>query len=188
MSSHHIVKEKQEPALFIQDLGKFDLEFLGQLLEWSPSVFVGDAAYELVSSLGIKIDYLIAENTIENLQENTQYIKIDPTKLDLVLNYLVKNEYPAVNVIGHGKRFDDIYPFLSQINVVLFTATQKTYPIKPHFKFWKAKGTLLEIEVIKYFETTNLRPLENGLLEVIEDGFVEVNFSGDYLFLSEFLN
>ncbi|RZK41505.1 MAG: thiamine pyrophosphokinase, partial [Pedobacter sp.] len=40
MSSHHIVREKQEPALYIHQLGNFDEEKLGQLLEWSPTVLV----------------------------------------------------------------------------------------------------------------------------------------------------
>ncbi|RYD76847.1 MAG: thiamine pyrophosphokinase, partial [Sphingobacteriales bacterium] len=29
MSSHHIVKEKQEPALYIDELGNFNEEYLG---------------------------------------------------------------------------------------------------------------------------------------------------------------
>jgi hypothetical protein len=40
MSSHHIVKEKQEPALYIHHFGNFDEEYLGQLLEWSPTLLV----------------------------------------------------------------------------------------------------------------------------------------------------
>lgn len=187
MSSHHIVKEKQEPALYIQDLAGFDPELLGQLLEWSPSVFVSDTAFDEVSSLGIKIDFVVAEQADFSLQESTAVVPLNAAHLDEVLQHLIHLEYSAVNIIGTNKKFDDIYPFLSKINVVLFTATQKTFAIKPGFKVWKAKGTRLEIEVIKYFETSNLRPLENGQLEVIQDGFVEVSFMGDYLFLSESL-
>ena len=56
MSSHHFVKEKQEPALIIADLDGFDEEYLGQLLEWSPTVLVPSHLVEKVISLGIKID------------------------------------------------------------------------------------------------------------------------------------
>ncbi|MFD2144372.1 hypothetical protein [Mucilaginibacter antarcticus] len=38
MSSHHIVREKQEPALLVLGLDGFDEEQLGQLLEWSPTL------------------------------------------------------------------------------------------------------------------------------------------------------
>lgn len=42
MSSHHIVREKQEPALLIMDLNGFNDEHLGQLLEWNPTVLVNE--------------------------------------------------------------------------------------------------------------------------------------------------
>ena len=38
MSSHHIVREKQEPALLVLGLNNFSTELLGQLLEWNPTV------------------------------------------------------------------------------------------------------------------------------------------------------
>ncbi|RZK50695.1 MAG: thiamine pyrophosphokinase [Pedobacter sp.] len=185
MSSHHIVKEKQEPALYIQDLTQFDLELLGQLLEWSPSVFVAVDAYEQVNSLGIKVDFIVSLKKLEPTQESTAVINLDPSDIGAFLKHLIALDYPAVNIIGLNKKFDDVYPYLNQINIVLFTPTQKTFAIKPGFKVWKAAGTILEIEILKYHETSNLRPTDNGQLEVIKDGFIEVNFSGDYLFLSE---
>ena len=38
MSSHHIVRERQEPALLITDVYSIDPELVGQLLEWSLSL------------------------------------------------------------------------------------------------------------------------------------------------------
>jgi len=61
MSSHHIVREKQEPALLILELGLFEEEHLGQLLEWSPTVLVNDASAEKLHSLGIKFDMLLTQ-------------------------------------------------------------------------------------------------------------------------------
>jgi len=51
MSSHHIVREKQEPALIIANGEACSTELLNQLLEWSPFVVVLDGAYELKSML-----------------------------------------------------------------------------------------------------------------------------------------
>ena len=76
MSSHHIIREKQEPALLIVDLLDFDLENLGQLLEWSPTVIVLKDAVEKVYSLGLKIDVIIDnEANHHHLQEHTRYNK-----------------------------------------------------------------------------------------------------------------
>ena len=56
MSSHHIVREKQEPALLILSLEGFEYENLGQILEWSPTVIVQQEIYEIADSLAFKID------------------------------------------------------------------------------------------------------------------------------------
>ena len=55
MSSHHVVKEKQEPGLLILDPGDFDNEYLGQLLEWSPTVLIADSLTAWAEALGIKV-------------------------------------------------------------------------------------------------------------------------------------
>ena len=48
MSSHHIVRDDQEPALIIANGASCSDELMGQLLEWSPLVIVLDSAIERV--------------------------------------------------------------------------------------------------------------------------------------------
>ena len=54
MSSHHVIRDKQEPALIIANGEACSEELLGQLLEWSPFVVVLDSAIHRVLDLGIK--------------------------------------------------------------------------------------------------------------------------------------
>src|SRR6187402_2082275 len=61
MSSHHIVRDDQEPALIIANGAACSSELLGQLLEWSPLVIVLDSAIERVIKLGIKVDVLLGD-------------------------------------------------------------------------------------------------------------------------------
>ena len=61
MSSHHIVRDDQEPALIIANGASCSEELLGQLLEWSPYVIVLDSAIERVIHLGIKIDVILGD-------------------------------------------------------------------------------------------------------------------------------
>ena len=56
MSSHHIVRDDQEPALIIANGASCNNELLGQLLEWSPLVVVLDSAIERVINLNINHD------------------------------------------------------------------------------------------------------------------------------------
>ena len=59
MSSHHIVRDDQEPALIIANGAVCKPELLGQLLEWSPLVVVLDSAMERVMELDVKVDVLL---------------------------------------------------------------------------------------------------------------------------------
>lgn len=187
MSSHHIVKEKQEPALYIQHFGDFNEEYLGQLLEWSPTLLVSAGAYEKAISLGLKVDIVIGHDENLAVQENTKFVFAPYDNLPTVVKYLIAEKYPAVNIISREDHFDDLADLLSEINIVLFTETTKSYAVKTGFSVWKPAGTIFKIDIISYFETANIRPLENGDFEVINDGFVSFNFTTPYLFLSEFL-
>lgn len=187
MSSHHIVREKQEPALYIHHLGNFDEENLGQLLEWSPTIVVAASEYEKALSLGIKIDVVIGLAEDLQIQENTKFIYAGIENLPTVVKYLIAERYPAVNIISKENKFDDLAAFLPDINIVLFTETEKSYAVKPGFSIWKPKGTIFHIDIISYFETSNLKPEDNGDFIVLKDGFVTFTFTTDYLFLSELL-
>ena len=187
MSSHHIVTEKQEPALYIHHIGNFDEENLGQLLEWSPTILVAASEYEKALSLGIKIDVVIGLPNELQIQENTKFIYAGIENLSTPVKYLISERYPAVNIISDENKFDDLAAFLPEINIVLFTATEKSYAVKPEFSVWKPKGTIFHIDIVSYFETSNLKPEDNGDFVVMNDGFVNFTFNTEYLFLSELL-
>lgn len=185
MSSHHIVREKQEPALYIHHLGAFNEEYLGQLLEWSPTLIVNANLYEKVISLGLKVDLVVNADEEQSFQENTKVIKAASDSLDAVLDYLIAEKYPAVNVIDEKSNLRELGTYISEINIVVFTETEKAYAIKPGFNVWKPKGSIFHIEIVSYFETSNLKPTEPGIFEVINDGFVTFIFTTPYLFISE---
>jgi hypothetical protein len=185
MSSHHIVREKQEPALYIHHLGAFDEEYLGQLLEWSPTLIVNSTEFEKVISLGLKIDMVV--NPIHTLafQENTKVIDIGGNDLNSVLAYLISEGYPAVNVINANGELIDLDPYISQINIVLFSNTHKTYSIRSGFKVWKPAQSIFLLTESQSVTFSNLVHSNDHEFEVAHDGFVAFNFSGPYIFISE---
>lgn len=187
MSSHHIVREKQEPALYIHELGNFSEEYLGQLLEWSPTLIVNGAVYEKVLSLGLKVDVVL--NTLEGIavQENTKSIIGPGDEYNTVMNYLISEKYPAVNVIDTDKDLADLAFYIDRINIVLFTPEEKSYAVKTGFSIWKPAGSIFLINVVSYFEATNLRQEDERVFKVVEDGFVAFTFATEFLFLTEYL-
>lgn len=185
MSSHHIVKEKQEPALYIHHLGDFNEEYLGQLLEWSPTLIVNSSEYDKVMSLGLKVDVVLNPDLQVAYQENTRIIEGLKRGVPDVLDHLIAEKYPAVNIIDTDSNLGALEAYIRDINIVVFTAVSKSYAVKSGFRVWKPKGTLFEIPLTTYFETTNLIPNDQDLFEVIQDGFVEFVFSAEHLFITE---
>ncbi|WP_316802519.1 thiamine pyrophosphokinase [Pedobacter nototheniae] len=184
MSSHHIVKEKQEPALYIDELGHFNEENLGQLLEWSPTLLVNYSNYDKILSLGLKVDVVVNPPEIDT-QENTKIIQGPVDALMVAVNYLVEEKYPAVNVIADKFDLERFAGFNNNINLVVFTATEKFYTVKSGFSVWKPAGSLFNIHGNSYIEVSNLLQDETGLFTVVKDGFIDFSFSGEPIFISE---
>jgi hypothetical protein len=66
MSSHHFVKEGQEPALVLT--GLLYSEHLKSLLEWAPLVIVFETALDEVLAWGIKADMIVAlESSVKKI-------------------------------------------------------------------------------------------------------------------------
>lgn len=108
MSSHHIIREDQEPALVIDTTNAANFELIQQLLEWSPRVMVTQPALEQVLLWGIKIDVVIVEaNGVEKAKElvrNQLPVKIISAglpgeELETALMFLTASKQKAVNIV-----------------------------------------------------------------------------------------
>ena len=187
MSSHHIVREKQEPALYIHYLGAFDEEYLGQLLEWSPTLMVNAEVYEKVMSMGLKVDVVVNPTESQVFQENTRLISVQRGALEAVLDFLIEAHYPAVNIIDENSSLEALAAYIDQINIVIFTATKKSYSVKTGFKVWKPAGSIFYISEGAAFEVSNLKLEEGEKYRVMNDGFIKFAFAYPYLIISETL-
>ena len=117
MSSHHIVRLNQEPALIIANGQACSFELLGQLLEWSPFIVVLDGALGRVLDLGIHFDVLLGDfdSLTENDRKKVEALRIkihhtpnqNKTDLQKGLDYLIANNHKMVNVVwATGLRAD----------------------------------------------------------------------------------
>ncbi len=185
MSSHHIVREKQEPALFILSLNGFDEELLGQLLEWSPTLLIVGNIYKQVALMGIKIDVII-----DNEQHNgfPEEIIIETTAktnaLTAGINYLISKGYPAVNLICNNFNYIEIKPFVKKIDLVVFANHKKYYPIKKGFSKWSVANTTIQIfgNIKTYY---GLKKLNEDTFVTIKDGFYSFDFTQYCIFIAE---
>lgn len=178
MSSHHIVRDDQEPALIIANGAACNPELLGQLLEWSPLVIVLDSAIERVVDLGIKIDVLLGDfdhGFDPEIYKTSQYpIEIvhtpdqDKTDLEKAFDYLIARKIPAVNVVwATGKRADhtitnltNIVRYRNLLKIVILDDHSKIFLLPTKFEKWytaKTPISLIPIGVVNGISSKNLK-------------------------------
>ena len=163
MSSHHIVRDDQEPALIIANGAACDKELLGQLLEWSPLVIVLDSAIKRVAELNIKVDVVLGD--FDNAFDPHEFVRSqypvevvfapDQNKTDLekAFDYLIERKIPAVNVVwATGRRADhtvanltNIVRYRDTLKIVIFDDHSKVYTLPRHFTKWYPKKTNISL-------------------------------------------
>ena len=163
MSSHHVVREKQEPALLIADGEGCSHELLAQLLEWSPFVVVLDHAIHRVLDLGIKVDVLLGDfdrnvdfEEIRARQYPLEIVTIvdtENTDLEKGIEFLIERGFPAVNIVwATGRRADhsitnmaNIARYKNQIKIVMLDDYSKIFPLVGTFEKWYAAETIVSL-------------------------------------------
>ena len=163
MSSHHIVRDDQEPALIIANGAACSQQLLSELLEWSPFVMVLDAAMERVMQMDLKVDVLLGDfddGFDASFYRTAQYpIEIvhtpDQNKTDLekAFDYLIERKIPAVNVIwATGKRADhtisnitNIAKYRDLLKIVILDDYSKIFLLPKMFQKWYAKNTIISL-------------------------------------------
>lgn len=183
MSSHHIIREKQEPALIIANGEACSMELLGELLEWSPFVLALDGALARLTALGIKVDAVIGDfdslESPEIWQQQQDHLRVlhrpdqDKTDLEKGLDFLLDEGHQAANILwGSGMRLDHTYANLSnmvkysrRLTLNMIDDHSRLYVLPPHFRKHYPAGTILSLMPmgkVSGIVTHNLRyPLKN---------------------------
>jgi thiamine pyrophosphokinase len=188
MSSHHIVKDNQEPALIIANGEACSVALMHQLLEWSPYVVVLDAAIHRVLELGIKVDALLGDfdrdfNPEIFLEKQFPLEVIhtpnqDKTDLEKAYDFLIEKGHTAANVIwATGKRMDhtitnltQMVSYKGQLKIVLFDDYSKVFLLPKSYEKWYPANTiisLIPIGTVTEISSQNLfYPLKNDALKL----------------------
>lgn len=186
MSSHHIIREKQEPALLVLGLDNFEDDLLGQLLEWSPTLMVTADTAEQLNAFGIKFDVLVGDEA-EALQSDIKQVSRGSGSLtQAALSYLIANGYPAVNVVTDDDNLDDYLAYADRINIVIFNQGKKIYPIASGFTKWKpAQEIVSVISKVDDLKITGLQAIGNSQYKTTDDGFISLTFTDPFIFIAE---
>jgi thiamine pyrophosphokinase len=108
MSSHHIVRDNQEPALLVLGSDQNPFNIIESLLEWSPFIVVAESEVDLLLSKGIKIDAVvfrkinqeaIIEKIIHQFPVDMVIYKENENSLTKALSFLKEKKHFSVNVV-----------------------------------------------------------------------------------------
>ncbi|WP_017730081.1 hypothetical protein [Nafulsella turpanensis] len=182
MSSHHVVREAQEPALLILTSNTLSLTQLGPLLEWSPTLVVNSAAFQALNTQGIKADVLVAGAEQQALlsqeieqQAPLQLINLAPEEAPLLpaLRYLAEKQHRAVNIYAEAE--EELQELLSLLNkqqlikdvVVIYGQERYCLCRSGAYTKWYTAGETVRLhpESSCQFSTKGLEPpLEQSIL------------------------
>ncbi len=188
MSSHHIIRDNQEPALIIANGQSCSHELMAQLLEWSPYILVLDGAVQRVLSLDIHMDAVLGDLDSLSASDadilNARNIPVihaaDQSKTDLQkgLEFLIQKGHKAVNILwGTGMRADHTFHnicslawYQNSIQACLLDDHSRIYVLPKVFEKQCVPGSvfsLIPIGEVKGIQTEGLKfPLHNGILDV----------------------
>ena len=183
MSSHHIVRENQEPALLIASAHAISFEKIQELLEWMPTVVVLSSEVEIVIAWGIKVDVVIVpleEMTLwrDKLMEQTpvRLISYNPgdDPLEMAFYFLVASKAAAVNCLVNSQ--DDLKKIesFSKLDIEAFVDNICWSLMKQgHFEKWLPAGATLELspEDLK----SEFPEFAAGSYRVVADGMIRLN-------------
>ncbi len=155
MSSHHIVRENQEPALLIANAHAISFEKIQELLEWMPTVVVLSSEVNTVVAWGIKVDVVItplAEMAYwrDRLVEQTpiRFISFNPVDDPIVtaFYFLIALKSVAVNcLLGSIDDLKRIETF-SNLDIEAFVDHKLWRHIrKGQFEKWLPEGATLSL-------------------------------------------
>lgn len=190
MSSHHIIRDEQEPALLVLDPMAIDREHFDALLEWSPTLIVSEEHASTLLDWGIKIDRVLLKEDSELLDYKQDLFDVvsyqnECTSLDAGLDFLLRQNHHSVNVIGNPDNQPIfLHPLVSQMNCVLFEANSKiilarngvyrkwfnaysSISIQPFdVMYLSSDGLMDELENVKVADELQITTTDDGILSL----------------------
>ncbi len=156
MSSHHFVKEGQEPALIIAKATVVPLEKIQELLEWSPTVIVIEPALQMVLSWGIKIDVAIVSGSSVDSWKKALHqqgpLKLlsysDEEPLTIAFYFLISTKQRSAHLVASWDKdlSSLITPFQDRLSVVVTTGQIRwSFILSGKFEKWMPENSSLEI-------------------------------------------
>jgi hypothetical protein len=185
MSSHHFVREGQEPALYIHDAIAFN--FVAPLLEWAPMVITRSSVLDEVLSWGIKIDVVIQENDSPSAELEGLRSQM-PVRIIRGQEQLVNSLKPILNIDGqhsisivalHATEMIGLLnTAAAEYKLTILDPEYRWVAVMNQFSKWLPGKSLLKLYPANKTYMVRGGSLKNETVEVVADGVIDVFSSG----------
>jgi thiamine pyrophosphokinase len=145
MSSHHVIRENQEPAVVLVNPDAIQYEMVGQLLEWSPLVIVHEDAFDWTDRWHIKVDAFWVDSDFfdKRKDELSIYAPYDviPGDHKELKSYLQRKK------VSEMYWFDVAPPHFTEIPLYLMRGSEKGIRLQQNrFEKWLPEGSVFRVE------------------------------------------
>ncbi|RZF60277.1 thiamine diphosphokinase [Sphingobacterium corticibacterium] len=178
MSSHHIIRENQEPALIVASYEALDEEYMGQLLEWSPTVIANDDTVDFFLAADIKVDVIFGRKEITYPQEQIKNIPIKKGFIPDALDYLIHHNHKAVNIVCDAPD-EALKAYSAAINMVVLSHGMRYVYIRHRYEKWKEAGARISVPENHLKSLVGLKHISPHGFITEQDGFMYLEFNSD---------
>ena len=188
MSSHHVVRDQQEPAVIVASPPGSFFPKLAEMFEWSPVVVVLAEALHDFLQWDTKLDVVVggvafikSHEEMLNFQMPYQHIEASEQQLEKAISFLLSKKHKAVHIFSL-KPDTSLAKKLasSEIELVFFTPEMKIVHSKASFfSKWVSQGTQFRIIEGELNSTENLQK-KGAIYEARENGFANFYGKGDF--------
>jgi hypothetical protein len=194
MSSHHFVKEGQEPALILAS--PFQLRDIGMLLEWVPLVITLPPAVDSLLASGVKTDVLVTDTSgvaeISKVTDHQAPVEVitaaHPRQpVEAALLYLASRKHSDVNIWTASAPviFDVVEPYVGQLAISLIDRQARWSAIRTKFTKWLPEKSVLHVRSKTEIDISGVQTQRTeNVVVMLESGMVEIR-SADPFWLSE---
>ncbi len=188
MSSHHIIRDEQEPPILVFHIND-NWQQLSEILGWSPILLISPLLKETFKLRQTKIDgYLIEGKSNTNIGEKDLVYK-ESQLVESLLNWINTKKCTALNIFCNDDMMIILFHKLNNkslsIPFIFFTEKGK-YILKPNSKFKKWYPEKFELDILNDDIKTvkNLKQESNGYW-VEKEGFVTIEVEGELILIKE---
>lgn len=185
MSSHHFVREGQEPALYIVD--PLSLALVEPLLEWAPLVIVSGNALADVLKWKIKIDVVLLPKGVVADQADAVanqgpleilFYQNEANIPDLLVTFLKQQKCSGMHIVTRPAPdvFDRWISKINELAISIIDAEAKWSAVQSTFQKWLPAKTRLSIALTRHSscDYTGLRRMDDQSFLTEKNGAITI--------------